>query len=748
MPSDTLPLEPAGPAAAEGRWRAPRLPPRADVQGLRALAVGVVVLDHLGIGLVAGGFVGVDVFFVVSGFLITSLLLREIVEGGRVRIGAFYARRARRILPAATVVLVAVTVASTLLLPLARAVRVGVDVVWASLFVGNVRLAREGTDYFTADLPPSPVQHFWSLAVEEQFYVVWPAALALVTALAVWRARRRGTSTPVLRPVADRVLGPVTVLVVLAWVASFVWSVVLTRAEPTAAYFSTPARAWELATGALLALAAARGLRLPARGRALVATTGLAAILVAVLAYGPGTPFPGWQAAVPVLGTAAVLAAGDDGHAHGLARLLVVRPATWLGDISYSLYLWHWPVILLTPAALAATPFAPVPTVVRLLLVVGLSLALATTSYHLVEAPFRRPARPWSTTRRSLVLWPAAVAVVLASVAWSGSYRESELDRRAEASASFDDAAVPPELRTARTGEAVHDAIAASLDRAAAGGPVPFPVRNDLANLDADRPRYPSRCFAQGSAEDSDICPLGDVGADTRVVLVGDSHAQMWLPGLDEAGQRDGFEVVPIVKFGCPPSDLRVREVDEPGDPEFTSCYAWRTWALEQVASLSPDTAVVVSRTPPPGMVLAPGVTQEQAWRTAVGDLATSLRASAGRVVLGGDVSYLRRDPAQCVGRADASMAECTVTADATTATFNRLTRQAAADAGADFADLDSLVCVRGRCPMVVADVVTYHDAQHVSATWAREVDERLAELLGLGPTGSDPNPISPPPGG
>ena len=734
----------------EGRWSAPRLPPRADVQGLRALAVGVVVLDHVGVGLLEGGFVGVDVFFVVSGFLITTLLLRELVEDGRVRIGAFYARRARRILPAATVVLAAVVVASTLLLPLTRAVRVGVDVVWASLFVGNVRLAREGTDYFTADLPPSPVQHFWSLAVEEQFYVVWPAALAVLAAGAVWRSRRRDGRPRAAGQarVADRVLGPVSVLVVLAWVASFAWSVLLTRAEPSAAYFSTPARAWELATGALLALAAARGLRLPARGRALVATSGLAAITAAALAYGPGTPFPGWQAAVPVLGTAAVLAAGDAGRAHGAARLLTWRPATWLGDISYSLYLWHWPVVLLAPAVLARTSVAPVPAVVRLLLVVVVSMLLAVASYHLVEAPFRRAARPWSTTRRSLVLWPAAVALVLATVGWSGSYRDGQLEQRADAAASFDASAVPRDLRTARTGEDVHDAIAVALDRAAVGGPVPFPVRNGLTNLDQDKPDYPSRCFAQGDAENSELCPVGDVGAGARVVLLGDSHAQMWLPGLDEAGQRGGFEVVPLVKFGCPPSDLRLRELDQPGDPEFTACYAWRTWALEQLTALSPDTVVVISRTPPPGIVLDPGVTEGEAWRTALEDLATTLQPLAGRVVLGGDVSYLRRDPAQCVGRADATMAECTVDADSTTARFNRLTRAAAASAGADFADLDSLVCARGRCPMVVDDVVTYHDAQHVSATWASEVASRLSDLLGLGPDGSAPNRVSPPPGG
>ncbi len=606
----------------EGRWSAPRLPPRADVQGLRALAVGVVVLDHVGVGLLEGGFVGVDVFFVVSGFLITTLLLRELVEDGRVRIGAFYARRARRILPAATVVLAAVVVASTLLLPLTRAVRVGVDVVWASLFVGNVRLAREGTDYFTADLPPSPVQHFWSLAVEEQFYVVWPAALALLAAGVVWRSRRRDGRPPGAGQarVADRVLGPVSVLVVLAWVASFAWSVLLTRAEPSAAYFSTPARAWELATGALLALAAARGLRLPARGRALVATSGLAAIAAAALAYGPGTPFPGWQAAVPVLGTAAVLAAGDAGRAHGAARLLTWRPATWLGDISYSLYLWHWPVVLLAPAVLARTSVAPVPAVVRLLLVVG---GLRAARRRLL--PPRGGSLP---SRGAAVVDDAAQPGALAGGGRRGpGHRgvERVLPRR-PARAARRRRRVVRRLRGAEgPAHRAHGRGRARRHRGRAG---PRGRRGSGAVPGAQRPHQPRP--GQAATTPRGASPRATPRTATCARSATSAPRRGWscsvtptrrcgCPASTRRASAGGFEVVPLVKFGCPPSDLRLRELDQPGDPEFTACYAWRTWALEQVAALSPDTVVVISRTPPPGIVLDPGVTEGEAWRTSLG---------------------------------------------------------------------------------------------------------------------------------
>ncbi len=713
--------------------RSPRLPARADVQGLRALAVGLVVLDHAGVPFLAGGFVGVDVFFVVSGYLISSLLLREMTTTGRVRIGEFYARRARRILPAATVVLVAVTAFATLRLPLGRAAQVGGDVVWSAFFVGNVRFARQGTDYFAEDSPASPVQHFWSLAVEEQFYLVWPLALAL-TALLAWRLARRGGAEDLpdgRAAAAAGALPAVTVAVALAWVGSLAWSVHLTALEPTAAYFSTPARAWELATGALLALGAARLALLPRGLRRVLAGAGLGAVLVAAFAYGPGTAFPGWQAGLPVLGTAAVLAAGADGEALGAARLLTSRPMTWLGDISYSLYLWHWPVLVLG-ARYAEAYVGPGATGTAVLVLVALALSVA--SYHLVEAPFRRPRPWWGTTPRALVLWPVGLALVVGSVGLGAVQRDRVGDARAAEAAGFDLDSVPPDLRTPRNGDPVHDALAESLDRAVVGGPIPFPVRNDLENLDADRPDYPARCFAERTQESSDLCPLGDTDAGTTVVLLGDSHAQMWLSALDAVGQEAGFEVLPLIKFGCPPADLRLRELDVAGDPEFTACYAWRDWALEQVRVLEPDTVVMSSRAPPPGLVLPAGTTREQQWTDAVAERAAELDALADRVVVGGDVSYLRRDPAVCVGAAANDMGDCTVPVDPESRTFIGATRQAAETAGVDFADLNQLVCLDGLCPMVVDRTVTYHDGQHVGALWAEQVGSELAGLLGLVP--------------
>ncbi|MBF4161143.1 acyltransferase family protein [Nocardioides acrostichi] len=701
------------PTAPTGESSPPRLPQRADVQGLRALAVGLVVLDHVGVSWLPGGFVGVDVFFVVSGYLISSLLLRELGTTGRVRIGAFYARRARRILPAATVVLALVTVASALRLPLARSAEVAHDVLWSTLFAANIHFARVGTDYFGADAPPSPVQHFWSLAVEEQFYLVWPATLALVGLLAV---RVRGLRT----------LRVVTLIVAVAWALSLVWSVVLTGHDAIAAYFSTPARAWELATGTLLALFAQRLMRLPDAARLVLAPLGAVAIVVAAVAYGPQTPFPGWQALLPVLGTAAILAAGADGRAVGAARALTLRPVTWVGDISYSLYLWHWPVIVL------GTRHVPGPFVAQVIVLIAISIALAAASYHVVEAPFRTPRRLWSTTPRALVLWPVAVALVLGTIAWSARHRDGVVADRTASAASFDPSSVPPDERAQRTGDRVHDLIAASLDRATVGGPIPFPIENDLTDLDADRPAYPQQCTALDEQSTAKICPMGDTSSDTLVVLLGDSHMQMWLPGVLAEAEKAGFEVVPIIKYGCPPADVPLKNLSQPGDPPYQACYDWRSWALEQIRRLDPDLVVMTSRAPPPGVIVPPGSTREEVWTEAVAQRARDLTEIAPRVVVAGDVSYLRRDPAACVGRQGTTMADCTTEVDPDSLAFMEATKRAAQSAGVAYADLNQLVCLDGKCPMVVDHAVTYHDGQHVSATWAAEVGPELGRLLQL----------------
>lgn len=370
--------------------------PRHDIQGLRALAVLAVVGAHA-IGWPRGGFVGVDVFFVVSGFLITGALLREIRTIGGIRLGAFFGRRARRILPAALVVLVITAATAFAVFPRARAEQTLVDALWSAGFAANWHFAAIGTDYFHADDAVSPLQHFWSLAVEEQFYLVWPVLLLIAIAVMPPAARRSARTAVVVGAVAITVLA-----------GSFGWAMLQSDAAPVPAYFSTFTRAWELAAGAAIAVAVPALRRLPVGLGAAMSWLGLAGLISALAVIDPeAAGFPAPWAAWPVAATALVLAGGvpgDPRHRHLFPLTNPVSVA--VGDVSFSLYLWHFPVIVVAAVLLPAGDVAT-------WLVLGITGILAVASYHLVEQPFRhlplgRTSRPAASPAAAPV--PAAPA--------------------------------------------------------------------------------------------------------------------------------------------------------------------------------------------------------------------------------------------------------------------------------------------------------------------------------------------------
>ncbi|WP_172411777.1 acyltransferase family protein, partial [Arthrobacter globiformis] len=344
---------------------------RYDIQGLRALAVLLVIADHL-LGYPTGGFIGVDVFFVISGFVITASLLREHDRNGRISFADFYRRRARRILPLASLVIVLTLAGSWAVFSTARFAGIAQDGLWAFLSAANWRMAITGTDYMQAGGAVSPLQHFWSLAVEEQFYIVWPWLIALMLG---WGAYGLGRSSSGAR----RPLGLALLAVVAASFAFAMWE---SSAAPTVAYFSTFSRAWELGCGGLLAVLAPVLLRIPDRIRPALAYLGLAGIVVGAFTLTPEVTFPGPWAAVPVLATMAVIAAGTGGEQRLLAPL-TNRVSRYLGDISYSLYLWHLPVIILLGALRPAT------AVVDYAVALALTLALSAWSYRFIEEPVR-----------------------------------------------------------------------------------------------------------------------------------------------------------------------------------------------------------------------------------------------------------------------------------------------------------------------------------------------------------------------
>ena len=316
---------------------------RADLEGLRGVAVLLVLLYHARAPLVDGGYIGVDVFFVLSGFLITGIIVRELMGTGRLSLSGFYARRARRLLPAAALVLVITMIASVIVLPPLRVPAVAGDTISAALYVSNIRFAIQATDYLGSELAPSPVLHFWSLSVEEQFYIFWPTLLAVVAGATFLRGRH------------DAGIRRLAIVLAVVLVGSLGLSILLTSVNQPWAFFSLPTRAWELALGGLLALpGAARWV--PARVAVPAGWIGLALIVAAGLFLDTSVAFPGVAALVPTIGAALVIAAGlaatpTGSSRYAAGRVLGLAPIRFLGLISYSLYLWHWPILTLPEAA-------------------------------------------------------------------------------------------------------------------------------------------------------------------------------------------------------------------------------------------------------------------------------------------------------------------------------------------------------------------------------------------------------------
>jgi peptidoglycan/LPS O-acetylase OafA/YrhL len=343
---------------------------RPDIEGLRAIAILAVVIYHAGIPGFAGGFVGVDVFFVLSGFLITGILVRELTQTGTVHLGRFWARRMRRLLPAAFLVLAATGLASAIWLPPAERGAAAQGIAASTLYGANWVFATQALDYLAADHALSPTLHFWSLAVEEQFYMVWPLLLLAVT----WRARQDPA----------RMVRRLLVAMVAICLISFAFSVLLTRAAQPMAFFASPPRFWQLGVGALLAIGWAGVARLPATAREVLAAGGLllvaASISLMPLVLAAGHTWPGVLALGPTLGTALLVAAGSETR---VGRLLAIRPLAFIGQLSYGWYLWHWGVLVFWDHAVG-----PASMPQKGLLLLG-ALGIAWLSLRFVENPVR-----------------------------------------------------------------------------------------------------------------------------------------------------------------------------------------------------------------------------------------------------------------------------------------------------------------------------------------------------------------------
>ena len=694
-PEEARPPSPAALRAAEReRQRSDRAAPgvgkaiRPEIQALRAIAVVTVVIFHYWPGLITGGYVGVDVFFAISGFLITGHLVREVGRTSRVSLPGFWARRARRILPAALLVLLFCLVAVLLIVPQNLWDQFLAEIRASTLYYENWYLAGQAVDYLGQDNRPSPVQHYWSLSVEEQFYIFWPVLIVIAMLFA--------------RKSSDLVRGrAIAIMLGLLFVVSLAWSILATASSPASAFFITPTRVWEFGAGGLLALMAAS--RASPALRAAVSWLGIAMILAAAFLYTEGTPFPGAAAMLPIGGTVLVIWAGAPKVRWSPLGWMRVRPVQWVGDVSYSIYLWHWPLLILTPFLLDRALTNEVKVVL-----IALTLVLAALSKRFVEDPVRTGTflsreRPRKT---ALVMVAATLPVLLGvTIALNGLQDQQKSDQlAAERLLASNPRCLGAAARDPENQPCVNPELKDVV--------VPSPSSVRFEEVATGENRNKDLCLDGLQEQDGvSVCALGvePSKAKRQAALIGDSHAAQWRPAFSMLGREKDWYIASMTESGC--DFTLVSQMRTPQDRE--SCAQWKRDIPKWLAAHPKVSTVFFSQ-------VARGQDNEiesykKAWQ--------ALPASVKQIVIIRDNPKTSETGLDCIERAISDGRQ------AGPACANRrsevLREDAAAIAATELGgprfrvvDLTNLYCDKRLCYPVIGGVLVYADGNHQSPQW------------------------------
>ena len=743
---------------------------RPDIEGLRGVAVLLVVFFHAGLLSnaplqVPGGFIGVDLFFVVSGFLITGLLIRERERTGRVSFSKFYARRVRRILPAAAVVLLITIPLSYALVTLIQRPDTMQDGAAAALSFANVRFALT-TDYFNP-VSYSPFLHFWSLGVEEQFYLVWPALLFV----AAWRAPRLG---------AGVALAAVVVL-------SFAASVYMTDANPSWAFYMLPTRAWQLAAGGLLAVGAGSLARVPGVFRSVISQLlsivgwlALGALLIDAFVIDSRTiPYPGTAALIPTIAAVLLIASGTERFGPGvLLRLLPIR---FIGKISYSLYLWHWPMLILggiylqgsAQPSTAAGDVQQILTPAQAFALALFSIPVATVSWGLVEEPFRRGYIPLPRPSRT-VLAGVAVMVIVALLGTSFSFSaQSALADLGGQTAQVDPTDSPqlsdtpldatdtpvPSFDTPPPGDTPTPApgMTPALTFPPAGQPpTSFAVTNALrptlgnAPKDYEKP-WRDNCLGWEATTVPPAwgrCVYGNPKGTYQVALIGDSHASALFPGINAVAIAHGWKLVIYMKIDCSFVDIPVTDFNL--KRPYTECATWNNNVIARLNAHPPDLAIVhMSRwiynvNPSDGGLTAQG--------NAMAREMNKIPNSATLVMISDIPDPWNMSVPECLSAHLTDYRKCAFPrATAFGSAMGKREATAAKASSASLITLTDAICPgTGACPSVLNGMIIFRDQHHLTATFATSLgpvlDQKLVAILVANPKRTPPPAPSPTP--
>lgn len=642
---------------------------RSDIEGLRGIAVLLVVLFHCGVPGFAGGFIGVDIFFALSGYLITNLIVYEIQRNGSFRFREFYARRVRRLLPASGLVVVGTLLLSfALYSPLEQAAHASMAR-YTLVYISNYFLMRDATDYFAHDVATNPYLHTWSLAVEEQFYLLWPAVIAL--ALYRTETRRR-----------------LLVVLFVICIISFGLCVWLTQVRQPWAFFGSSARAWEFGLGGLASLVGKPWLSLRVRWIGPLSWIGLAVIGGAGCSYSAEMNFPGYAATLPVLGTIAVLLPGASGRGSCLQSFLGNAILVRLGKLSYSWYLWHWPIVMFVSVRFPAMAWD------GKLVAGGLALVLAELTFRFVESPIR--------FSKFLVVRPVLSLSLALLVPLAGLTVAHFAERRALLSLA---SAAQSRLRSAA---------------------------EDFS------PLVNAGCLSQPGSANLLECTFGDHGSGTMVVLFGDSHADQWFPALERLSTKEGWRLITMLKSSCPAArvevySLALKRVDR-------ECSVWREEVLRRITHLHP-TAVLVADSA--GYVEGQHrdakhdrLLSASQWREGMRSTLQYLDSLGLKIIVLADVPRAGFNVPTCLSRALAHgrpTQDCMLQRNLS---LDSNVREAEANAASRLGsvrivDFSDELCSGSVCPAVIGGQVVYRDTNHLTATFARTFSSQFAVRVG-----------------
>lgn len=682
---------------------------RPDVQGLRTVAVMAVVLYHLWPKRITGGFVGVDVFFVISGFLITGHMYRELMANSGLSLVKFWGRRIRRLLPAAFVVLLLSLAAVYLWVPATLWESTARQVGSSALYVQNWVLAADSVDYSALNADATVAQHYWSLSIEEQFYISWP----LIMVALLWIVRRLARRVPTLSqsPRATLIAGLTAI-----GGASLAYSIHETSVNPAAAYFLTPTRVWEFAAGALVALVFLDRQFSGPLATAL-AWTGLGGILVSALLYSSDTPFPGYTALLPVVGTALLLCCSGTTSTASPAWLLSRRSATFVGDISYAVYLWHWPLIIVVPYALQTDLNWELK-----LGILGLSILLSWLTKLFIEDPFRKG--PW--LRGSVRAYSfAAIGMMVVTGLCFGlttlANAPAHVDPALAASSCYGPGALNP----------------ANSCGSVLGTDAPNPTAVEVSNENTN-PLYRG-CQASYGGSELVSCDLGVPAASARatVAMVGDSHATAWYPAMDVLAKKHGWHVVTYAKASCPVTTA-LRVLSNEKNPENQSaCHAW---VLRLNDALKADHSI--------SAIFTASYSSAYQFKSASGDplkvpavdgftqMWAGWQAAGKKVVVFDDVPRTNGQfIPTCLSKNPGNAMNCALPVSQALPPSMNITKAAkqAAKDGVIGVELRREFCDTKWCYPVIGSVIVYRDYSHISAEYSRAlvpyVDAQLGAL-------------------